>query len=201
MRSSGVPAMRRTSFWYICGVTGIFAGTSCCCGARVSRPRAALRCPVSREMSAAIGLHRQLLHRQVADAERLPEACGGLLEVDDALRVGHLVDAVEARYAAVFEPARDALVGAQHELFDEPMRPSALGLDDGLHVAVGVELHDRLGQVEVDGAASHALGVEPQRKCEHVVERLEQRGLLEPDALALGKIFRSASRDASRWAR
>ena len=85
---------------------------------------------------------------------------GGLLEVDDALGVGHLVDAVDAGDALGFEPGGDALVGGEHELFDEAVGPAALGADDGGHVALGVELDDGLGEVEVDGAAAVALGVE-----------------------------------------
>jgi hypothetical protein len=85
-----------------------------------------------------------------------------------------------------FEPVRDALVGGEHELFDEAVRPAALGADDGFHVAVGVELDDGLGEVEVDGAATVALGVELESEFEHLVEmRVQVRGR----CFAIGEVF------------
>ena len=65
---------------------------------------------------------------------------------------------------------RDALVGGEHELFDEAVGPAALGAGDGGHVALRVELDDGLGQVEVDGAAAVALLVEQQGEGVHLLE-------------------------------
>ena len=75
--------------------------------ARVAAARAALAAV------AAVGLHRELAHGQVAEAERVAEGGGGLFELDDALGVGHLVDAIDGRDALRLEPVRDALVGAR----------------------------------------------------------------------------------------
>ena len=90
-----------------------------------------------------------------AEAEGIAEAGGQLLELDDAARLGLLVDAVERGHAEVFEPGGHALVGGEHELLDEAVGPGALGAGDAAHLALLVELDDRLGQIEVD--ASRAL--------------------------------------------
>ena len=82
------------------------------------------------------------------------------------------MDAVDGRDALRFEPVGDALVGAEHELFDEAMRPAALAAHDGLHVAIGVELDDWLGEIEVDGAAAHALRIEAKGELEHAFKGL-----------------------------
>ncbi len=91
-----------------------------------------------------IGLHGQLRHRQRADTQRLPKCRGGFLKVDNALRIRHLVDAINGRDPLCGKPRRNALIGAQHELFNQPVRPPTLRTHDGLHVAVRVKLHHRL---------------------------------------------------------
>ena len=67
------------------------------------------------------------LDRQRAKAERVAEAGGELFELHDAARLGLLVDAIERGHAEVFKPGGDALVGGEHELFDEAVGPGALG--------------------------------------------------------------------------
>jgi hypothetical protein len=150
---------------------GMLSGISCCCGARESRPRATFW-RESRRSAFIVNLRTGRL----PSPSEWPKLRGRLLELDDALGVGHLVDAVDGRDALGLQPVRDALVGREHELLDEAVRPTPLRAHDGLHVAVGVELHHRLRQVEVDGAAADALGVQPQRQLEHLVEGLRQTG-------------------------
>ena len=99
------------------------------------------------------------------------------------------MDAVDGGDALRGEPGGDALVGGEHELFDQAVRPAALGADDGFHVAVGVELDDGLGEVEVDGAATLALGIEAEGELEHGVEGFGELRLLGGDAFALGDVF------------
>ena len=55
---------------------------------------------------------------------------------------------------------RDALVGGEHEFFDQAMRDVALGARDAFHQAEFVELDDRLGKIEIDRAAALAFAVE-----------------------------------------
>ncbi len=147
---------------------------------------------------ATVGLHGELADGQVAEAEGVSEASGGLFKVDDALGVGHLVDAIHAGDALLFEPGGDALVGGEHELFDEPVGPAALGADDGLHVAVGVELDDGFGEIEVDGAAADTLGVEAESEFEHGVEGGGKLRSFEGDALAFGEVFGGGRRTGLR---
>ena len=44
------------------------------------------------------------------------------------------------------DPVSDALVGGEHELFDQTVRPASFRAHDGLHVAFGIELHDGSGR-------------------------------------------------------
>ena len=119
---------------------------------------------------APVGLHRHPLHGQAGKSERVAEAAGRLLEVEDALGVGRLVDAIDAGDCVRPDPPRHALVGAEHELLDQAVRPAALGAHDRLHVAVGIELDDRLGQIEVDGAAAVALGIQLEGELVHPIK-------------------------------
>ena len=72
-------------------------------------------------------------------------------------------------------PVGDALVGGEHEFFDEAVGPGAVGARDALHLAFVVEVDDGLGQVEVDGAALLALAVEDHGEVEHALEVRDER--------------------------
>ena len=159
MRSSGLPSMRAASFWYMRGVTAMSSGTSCW--------RAIAAAAVG---LAALGAGLHAPDGQRSETERVAEARGELLELDHAARVGLLVDAVERGHAEVFEPDGDALVGGEHELLDEAVGPGALGAGDAAHLAVLVELDDRLGQVEVDAAALLAALVHQHGEFLHALE-------------------------------
>ncbi len=80
------------------------------------------------------------------------------------------MDAIDAGDTLRLDPVRDALVGGEHELFDQTMRPAPLRAHDGLHVPFGIELHDRLRKIEVDGATALALGVEFECEFVHSLE-------------------------------
>ena len=75
--------------------------------------------------------------------------------MDDAAWFGLLVDAVERRDAEILKPDGDTLVGGEHELFNEAVGPGAFGAGDAAHLAVLVELDDRLGEIEIN--VTHAL--------------------------------------------
>ena len=115
------------------------------------------------------------LDGQGAEAERVAEAGGQLFELDHAARLGLLVDAIERGHAEVFKPGGDALVGGEHELFNEAVGPGALGLGDAAHLALLVELDDRLGQVEVDAAALFAALVHEHGEVPHALEAGHER--------------------------
>ena len=102
---------------------------------------------------AAISASLDALDGESAEAEGVAEGGGELLKLDHAAGVGLLVDAIEGGDAEVLKPGGDALVGGEHELLDEAVGPGALGLGDAAHLALLVELDDRLGEIEVDGAA------------------------------------------------
>ena len=145
------------------GVTGMSSGTSCWRGLR-PRPWESRRSP--RVTTRLTGKR--------SEAERIAEAGGELFELDDAARFGLLVDAVERGHAEVFKPDGDALVGGEHELFDEAVGPGALGPGDAAHLAVLVELDDRLGQVEIDGAALFAALVHEDGELLHALKVRER---------------------------
>ena len=85
------------------------------------------------------------------------------------------MNAVERRDAKILKPDGDALVGGEHELLDEPIGPGALGARDAAHLAVLVELDDRLGQVEIDRAALFAALVHEDGELLHPFEFRNQR--------------------------
>ena len=93
-----------------------------------------------------------------------------------------------------FEPVGDALVGGEHELFDEAVGPAALGAGDGGHVALGVKGDDGLGEVKVDGAAAVALLVEEEGEGVHLLDCGDEVGEFEAGGevfLVLGEGFRA----------
>ena len=98
------------------GVTAMSSGTSCWRGLR-PRPWESRRSP---RVDYA-------LHRQRSETKRITEAGGELFKLDDAARIGLLVDAVERGNAEILNPDGHTLVGGEHELFNEAIGPGALG--------------------------------------------------------------------------
>ena len=95
---------------------------------------------LARAAAAAVGVAPlsaglDALDRQSAQAERVAEGGGQLLELDYAARFGLLMNSVERGHAQILKPGRHALVGRQHELLDEAVGPSALRLGDAAHLA------------------------------------------------------------------
>ena len=127
---------------------------------------------VAAQLSAvAPAVHRsKALHGDGAHAEGVAEMRGDLLEIHHPARIGRLVDAVDGRNLRLLEMRRDGLVGCQHELLDDAVRDVARRAGDGGHLALRVELDQGLGQVEIDGAAPHALAIQDQRQLLHQLE-------------------------------
>ena len=167
MRSSGLPSIFLASRWYIRGVTATSSGTS------ILRAGAPAALGV-----AAVAPGLDALDRKRPEAERIAEAGGELFKLDHAARVGLLMNAVERRDAEVLKPGGDALVGGEHEFLDEAVGPGALGAGDAAHLAVLVELDDRLGQVEVDAAALLATPVHQHGELPHELEIGGELGIL-----------------------
>ena len=99
---------------------------------------------------------------------------GDLLELQHALGIGALVDAEDGRDFQGFQVRGDGFVRRQHELLDQAMRDVARRAGDAGHFAEFVELEQRLGQIEIDGAAADALAVQDQRQFLHPLEALDQ---------------------------
>ena len=89
---------------------------------------------------------------EIVHAERIAEGVGQFFELEHFFRVGLFVDAVQRGDAAFFEILRDGFVRGEHEFFDEAMGDVALAADDAA-CGLLVEFDDRLGQIEIDGAA------------------------------------------------
>ena len=141
------------------GVTAMSSGTSCCARIAATATR-----------FTALGAELYAFHRKRSKAKRKAEARGELFELHDAARFGLLMDTVERRDAKIFKPDGDALVGGEHEFLDEAVGPGALGAGDAAHLALLVELDDRLGKVEVDGAALFAALVHENGEALHALE-------------------------------
>ncbi len=127
----------------------------------------AVACNVGTEL-AAFALECTL-DRQRADAQRVAEVRGGFFEIDDALGIRLLVDAIDGRDAEAVDASR------RRTHWPTSMNSSmrrwaqvAVGAEDALHLAFVIEVDDGLRQVEVDGAALLAFAVEessPARAC------------------------------------
>ncbi len=109
---------------------------------------------------------------------------GHFLEIHHALGVGLFVDTIDAGGDGGGQVRGHRFIGGQHELFDDAVGDVARGTADAGHGAPFVELDQRLGHVEIDRAAAHALAIHQQRQFPHQLEALDQRLV----ALALGGI-------------
>ena len=109
-----------------------------------------------------------------ADAQRVTESRGDDFEVVYAFGVGLLVDAIERRDTLVFEVLCDALVGREHEFFNQAVRDFALRAGDALHQSKFVEFNHRLRQIEVDGTATLAFAVQNESEIPHQFEYRDQ---------------------------
>ena len=126
---------------------------------------------------AVIRLDAEARDGQRSDAERIAEGGGEVFKIVDALGVGRLVDAVDGSNALVFEVGGHGFIGREHELLDQAMGEEPLGAGDAFHQAVLVELDERLGKIEVDGAAALALLVEDLSQLLHEEKIFDQRGV------------------------
>ncbi len=81
-------------------------------------------------------------------------------EALDALGLGALVDAVEARHAALLEQRRDGLVGGDHQVLDQAVGLGLRAREDRDDVAVLVERELGLLGVDDERAAALALALE-----------------------------------------
>ncbi len=106
----------------------------------------------------------------------VPERRHELHELDDPLRVGPLVDAVEGAGAGAVERRRHGLVRGQHELLDEAHAVEALVAHDARHLPRFVEDELRLRQVEVERAALVAALAHQLRELVHRQQRGDERG-------------------------
>ncbi len=142
----------------------------------MSGPVRTISCCFLRAVAALVGV-AEFLHRDGADAEGEAEVRGDFFELQDAARVGLLVDAVDGGDAGVLQVRCHGLVGGEHELLDQAVGDVARGAGDAGHFAELVELDQRFGQVEIDRAAAHALAVQDQRQFLHQLEALHQRAV------------------------
>ncbi len=126
---------------------------------------------------AALTAGNDTLDGKRSETKRITEAGGELFELDDAARVGLLVNAVKRGDAEILKPGGNALVGGEHEFLNQAIGPGALGAGDAAHLAVLVELDDRLGQIEVDGAALFTAPIHEDGEFFHPLKFRNQRGI------------------------
>ena len=84
--------------------------------------------------------------------ELVAEALEDFLQVDEAVRVGAVVDPVDRRLLGEEELLRHGLVGREHELLDQPVRDVARLGNDPDDQALVVQDDVRVRQVEIDRA-------------------------------------------------
>src|SRR5271170_3474164 len=109
-----------------------------------------LRLAVRSARVAPVPLGLNPLHWKAGEPKRITELARRLLKINNALRIRNLVNTVHTRHTLRLNPRRHALVRRQHELLDQPMRPSPLRTHDGFHVPIGIELNYRLRQIEIN---------------------------------------------------
>ena len=126
---------------------------------------------------AAITFHLHTPDRQRAEAQRITEGGGQLLELDHAARLRLFMNAVERRHAHIFKPGGDTFVGGQHEFFDKPVGPGALRFGHAAHLTLLVKLDYRLGQIEINAAAFLAALVHQDRKPMHPLKLWNECGV------------------------
>ena len=91
--------------------------------------------------------------RQSPQAQRVPKSRGQFFELHHTAGLGLFMDTIDRWHAEILEPGCNALVGRQHELFDQAIGPGALGLGHATHLSLLVKFDDRLGKIEIDGAS------------------------------------------------
>ena len=114
-------------------------------------------------------------NRDCADAERVSELSGDLLELHHAFRVRLLVNAINRRVTGLFKMRGHRFVGGQHELLDNPVGDVARAARDAGHDAGFVEFDQRLREVEVDRAALVALVLQNFSQLAHQLEAFDER--------------------------
>ena len=118
------------------------------------------------------GLRRDL--GEVA-LELVAEALEDLAQVDQPVRVGPVVDAVDRRLLGEEELLRHGLVGRQHELLDQPVGDVARLGDDADDEPGVVEDDVGVREVEVDRAPRLAPPAQEGRDLAHEAEVGEDR--------------------------
>ncbi len=116
----------------------------------------------------------EFLHRSGAGRQRVAELRRDFLEFDHALGIGTIVNAEDHGLARGLDVRRHGFVGGQHELLDQAVRDVAGRARHGGHRAELVEFEQRLGQIEIDGAAALALLVQQQSQLAHHLEARHQ---------------------------
>src|SRR5947207_841049 len=114
---------------------------------------------------------------QIFDAERVTEGAGQLFKLKNFPSVGLLMNAMERFDTAAKKIRGDSAIGGEDELFNEAVSDVALAAGDVGHALLVVELYDRFGEIEVDGAALVAAGVEEQSEFLHVAKTGRERGV------------------------
>ena len=112
--------------------------------------------------------------------ELVAEALEDFPQIDQAVRIGTVVDAIDRRLLGEEQMLRDGLVGRQHELLDELVGDVARLRDDADDQPLVVQHDVRVRQVEVDRSAGLAAGAQQRRDLGHEAEVVEVRAVLLP---------------------
>src|ERR1700691_4061564 len=100
--------------------------------------------------------------RQIFHTERVAESFGEFLELENLFGVWFFVHAMKRCDATFLQIVRHGFIGSEHKFFDQAMSDVALAADDAEHTAFGVKFDDRLGKIEINGAASDSATIQQE---------------------------------------
>ena len=79
--------------------------------------------------------------------------------------------------ALIFQVSGDALIGGEHEFFNDAVSNIAFRAGNALHQAMFIELNQRFGQIEIDRTPPLAFAIQDHGELAHGLKQVHQAGV------------------------